>query len=314
VPTQTVGQILVSGNTNVTFQGAAAVTVTIAGLTGPDLTVAAGSTWQQTGASAVTFTIGTGATGVISGNVNLAGAAHRLTAADASGLTFASGSLMTTGVSFSGNAFGTSNLNSVVFQSGSLYQQIAGANPFGAAAPNSVVVFQAGSRYRLDGPLTPAFNGRTYADFEYNNAATISVTGGTGVTLDSLIVSQGTFNVNLTGGGIIRGSIHVKPAGTLTFTPASGSPVFSFAGTSVQEIDAQGTFTPSANSVLNINNPAGVNLITNLSLTGSLSFNSGNVNTGNRTLSLGTGSSITGAAQGTGWVNGNLTKTYPSGV
>lgn len=314
VPTQTVGQILVSGNTNVTFQGAAAVTVTIAGLTGPDLTVAAGSTWQQTGASAVTFALATGATGTISGNVNLAGAAHRLTAADPSGLTFASGSLMTTGVSFSGNAFGTTSLNSVVFQNGSIYQQIAGANPFGAGAPNSVVVFQAGSRYRLDGPLTPAFNGRTYADFEYNNAATISVTGGTGVTLDSLIVSQGTFNVNLTGGGTIRGSIHVKPAGTLTFTPASGTPVFSFAGTSAQEIDAQGTFTPSSNSLLNINNAAGVNLITNLSLTGSLSFTSGNLNTGARTLSLGTGSSITGASQGTGWVNGNLSKAYAAGV
>ncbi len=205
VPTQTVGQILVSNNTNVTFQTTVAATVTIAGGVGTDLSVGAGSTLQLTGTTAVTFALGTGATGTISGTVNVAGAAHRLTAADPSGLTFGSGSQMTTGVSFSGNVFGTTSLNSVVFQGGSLYQQIAGANPFGATAPSSVVVFQAGSRYRLDGPLTPALNGRTYADFEYNNAAAISATGATAVTFDSLIVSQGTFNVNLTGGAFIRG-------------------------------------------------------------------------------------------------------------
>ncbi len=108
--------------------------------------------------------------------------------------------------------------------------------------------------------------------------------------------------------------MHVKPAGTLTFTPASGSPVFSFAGTSAQEIDVQGTFTPSSNSVININNPAGVNLTTSLALAGNLTFTSGNINTGARTLSLGAASSVTGAAQGTGWVNGNLSKTYPAGV
>ena len=50
---------------------------------------------------------------------------------------------MTTGVSFSGNPFGTTSLNSVVFQGGSLYQHIAGANPFGASALGTFLVRQA---------------------------------------------------------------------------------------------------------------------------------------------------------------------------
>ena len=97
-----------------------------------------------------------------------------------------------------GSPFGTTSLNSVVFQAGSLYQHIAGANPFGASSPNSVVTFQAGSRYRLDGAITPSMSGRTYADFEYNNGGSQSPTGGNPVTVDSLVITQGTFNLNLT--------------------------------------------------------------------------------------------------------------------
>ena len=314
IPTQTVGAILVSGNTNVTFNAAAAATLTINGAAGTDLSVASGSTLQLTGANAVTLALAAGTTGSISGTTNLAGAAHRITATDAGSLVYGSGGVIVTGVSFSGNPFGTTSLNSVVFNSGSLYQHIAGANPFGATAPNSVVTFQAGSRYRLDGALTPAMAGRTYADFEYNNGGTISPTGGTAVTVDSLIVSQGTFNLNLTGGAFIRGDIHVKAAGTLNFTPATGAPVFSMNGTSGQSVDIQGAFSTSTNAVFNINDPSGVNLVTNLSLNGGLSFTSGRVNTGARTLSLATGSATTGAGQGTGWVNGNLSKSYAAGA
>jgi len=314
VPTQTVGQIQVSGNTNVQFQTTVAATLTIAGAAGTDLSVAAGSTLQLTSTPAITLALATGATGQVSGTTNVAGAAHRITAADAGALVYTSGATMSTGVSFSGNPFGTTSLNSVVFQNGSLYQHIAGSNPFGATAPNSVVTFQPGSRYRLDGPLTPAMSGRTYADFEYNNGGAFTGTGGSLFTVDSLIVSQGTLNVNVTAGTAIRGSIHVKAAGTLNITPASGTPSFSFAGTGPQEIDAQGTFNPAANTVLNVNNPNGVNLVTNLSLAGGLSFTSGNVNTGARSLTLSATSTVTGASQSTGWVNGNLVKNYAAGA
>jgi hypothetical protein len=217
-------------------------------------------------------------------------------------------------VSFSGSPFGTTSLNSVEFQAGSLYQHIAGANPFGASAPGSVVTFLAGSRYRVDGPITPSMSGRTYADFEYNNAAAVSPTGGSAVVMDSLTVSQGTFNLNLTGGGSIRGDVHVKPGATLGLNPASGSPVFALDGPGLQSVDVQGTFGSTSNATVRVNNPAGVALVTDWSLNGPLSFLVGNVKTGARTLALSATSTASGAAQGTGWVEGTLRKTFAAGA
>src|SRR5439155_17545952 len=240
---QTIGQLLVSGNTNVTLQAAGAVTLNVAGAAGADLSLAAGSTLQATGTNAITLAIASGATGDVFGTTSLAGGAHRITAADAGALVYESGSTFTAGTSFSGSPFGTTSLNSVVFQPGSLYQHIGGGNPFGATAPNSVVTFLSGSRYRLDGAITPSMSGRTYADFECNVASTLSPTGATQVTLDSLIVTQGTLNVNLTGGALIRGDVHVKAGATLSFSPASGTPSFSFAGSAPQTIDVQGSFS-----------------------------------------------------------------------
>jgi len=314
VTTQTIGQLLVSGNTNIQLQAAVAGTVSIAGGGGADLSVAAGSTLQLTGANAVMLAIGAGATGDVSGTLVLAGSSHRVTAVDANALAFNAGALCTAGNSFGGSAFGTTALGTVEFKAGSLYQHIAGANPFGATAPNSVVTFDAGSRYRLDGAITPSMSGRTYADFEYNNGGSQSPTGGNQLTLDSLIVTQGTLNLNLTGGVILRGDVHVKAGATLGFNPASGGPVYAFAGPAAQSIDIQGTFASTTNAIVVIDNAAGISLVTNLTLNGPLSFTSGLLNTGARTLTLNTASSVSGASQGTGWVNGTLRKNYAAGA
>jgi hypothetical protein len=313
VPTQTVGRVLVSNNTNITLQASAANTLTIGGGGGLDLSVAAGSTLQLTGSTAVTLALATGTTGEIAGTTNLAGAAHRLTAADPGALVYVNGGKFVAGVSQSGSPFGTTSLNSVVFQAGSLYQHIAGANPFGASAPNSVVTFEPGSRYRLDGPLAPAMSGRTYADFEYNNGGTQSPTGGSPVTLDSLVVTQGTLNLNLLGGTNVHGSVHVKPGATLGFTPASAT-TYAFNGTSPQAVDLQGTFNTNASAEVRIENPAGVSLVTDVPLNGPLTFVSGRVVTGARTLLQATTSTTSGASQATGWVHGNLRKAYASGA
>ena len=314
VPSQVVGRILVTNNTNISLQASASATLTVGGDAGTDLSVAAGSTLQLTGGSAVTIALAAGATGEIAGTTNLVGGAHRLIATNVGSLVYLNGGKCTAGVSFSGNPFGTTSLNSVVFQSGSLYRHIAGANPFGATAPNSVVTFLAGSRYRLDGPLTPAMSGRTYADFEYNNGGAQSPSGGSPVTLDSLVVTQGTFNLNMAGGAFIRGDVHVKPGATLGFNPASGTPTYALSGSSAQSWDVQGTFGSTTNVGLQINNPTGVALVTDLSLVGPLAFASGQLVTGARTLNLAAASSSSGAAQGTGWVNGTLVKTFAAGA
>ena len=145
------------------------------------------------------MTIATGATAVVSGNVTLAGGAHRLIGTDASSVTFNSGATFTAGTAFSGNAFGTTSLNSVIFASGSSFIFIAGSNPFGASAPNSVVVFQPGSLYKHQSANTPSFSGRTYANFELDRAATtINGTGSSALTLDNITVTQGILNLNMT--------------------------------------------------------------------------------------------------------------------
>ena len=189
VPTQTIGQLLASSNTNVTLQSAGAVTLTINGGTGTDLQVDAGSQLSFTGtANAITMALAAGATGSIGGSMTLSGTAsvaHRLTAASASGITFQSGSTFTEGTNFNGNPFGTASLSSVVFAAGSTFVFLAGSNPFGAAAPSSVVVFQAGSLYRHQSSNAPSFSGRTYANYEQNIASTITPTGGSAVVMNN---------------------------------------------------------------------------------------------------------------------------------
>src|SRR6266566_5909181 len=110
VPTQTIGQLSVSNNTTVNLQAAAPVTLTIAGGSGTDLNVQAGSSLNCNTTNAITIAVGTGATGSIFGLMTFsAGAftAHSLTAADASGITFNSGSNFTQGTNNIGSVFGS---------------------------------------------------------------------------------------------------------------------------------------------------------------------------------------------------------------
>jgi hypothetical protein len=318
VTSQTIGQLVVSNSTNVSLTATSSATLTIAGLPGTDFDVQAGSTLQMTGGTAVTVALGAAATGTVLGTVNAAGGAHRLVALGANSLVFGTGARMTLGASFSGNIFGTgsgtSALNSVVFQSGSLLAQAAGANPFGANAPNSVVIFQAGSRFRLDGAVTPSFSARTYADFEDNYSGTTNVTGGTAFAVDTIIVTQGTFGLNLAGGGTIRGSLNVRPGATLNFAPASGTPTYVLGGATPQYVNIAGTFSQGVNLTVNVSNPAGVALLSDWTLAGPLTFSGGIVSTGANTLAVTSAGSVTGASQGTGWVAGNLRRNVAGGA
>src|SRR5882672_547471 len=90
VPAQTIGQLQVSGNTIVTLQAAAGVTLTVSGGAGA-FSVGAGSTLTNAGASAITINLPTLSSGSISGLIDFTGGGHRLTAADASGVTFQNG-------------------------------------------------------------------------------------------------------------------------------------------------------------------------------------------------------------------------------
>jgi autotransporter-associated beta strand protein len=299
VPAQTIGQLFVSGNTTVDLQAGGTNTLTIGGGTDIDLSVASGSSLNTDGASILTISLSTGATGSISGSMTFDVAAHRLLATDANSITFQTGSTFTAASTFGGNAFGTTSLGSVIFASGSTYVHNGGSNPFGASAPNSVVTFQSGSLYKVTANVTPSLSGRTYANIEINSAAfSQSQTGGSALTTDSITVTAGVWNINVTGGANVKGNLSVASGATLGFSPASAN-VLSLNGSATQIISGAGTLTFGSNTNLTINNSAGVTLNRNITVSGTLTLAGGTFTIGSaNTVTIGTGGTI--AQSGTG--------------
>ena len=311
IPTQTVGYIGVSLNTNATFQSAAANNVlTVGNLTGADLFVEAGSSLNIAAANALTLRLVSGATGSINGSMRFTAGAHRLTAVDAGAVTFNNVAVFTAGTGFSGNSFGTVDINSIVFASGSRYDQITGSNPFGATAPSTVLTFQTGSLFRVLGNnFSPSFSGRTYANVEFAGTGTSSMTGGSAVSMDTLKITSGIVNINMTAtpGHSIKGTISVAAVTTLNFAPASAG-TFNLNGTSLQTITNAGTLTFSPNQNITVNNAAGITLNSPITLSGTLTFTSGLVNTSSTgLLTMAAGSSVAGASN-TSYVRGPMKK------
>jgi hypothetical protein len=294
VPGQTIAQMSVTSGTKISLQAASASTLTIAGDTGDDLVVTgSGSELNITGTSAMILSLNTGATGQVSGTMTLSGAAHRLYSTDSDSFIFLNGSSFTVGTGFSGSVFGSVNINSIEFQSGSTYIHMAGSNPFAATAPASVVEFQTGSLFKYNATSgTPSFSGRTYANFELDApGASISPSGSTGVSIDNLTVTNGTLNFNVTTnptpGHKIKGNISVATGATLNFNPSAAGTV-NFNGTSAQSITSSGTIGANAFSTLNVDNVAGVKL------NSSATFNNLTITSGTFTLASGASLITTG--------------------
>jgi len=256
VPAQTIAQLRVTNNTRITLRAEATANriLNISGGTGVDLDVGAGSELNISGTPILAIQLGAEATGSISGSMSFTDAGHRLLALAPNAVVFTSGASFTAGSGFTGSAFGVNSHNSVIFQSGSTYNHIAGANPFGATQPNSVVVFQHRSLYRFMAPGNPAFEGREYADFEFNRPGTATVEGEARVLMTNFTVTQGTFNFNMTGTGSprheIMGNITVAPGATLNFNPTASQDILLMWGP--HTISGGGTITANTNSNLTI--------------------------------------------------------------
>lgn len=300
VANETIGKLIVSNNSVITLQASAATqTLTIAGGSGDDLSLTAGSQLNVSGGNALTIALATGATGSISGAMTFAGGAHKLTAADASGLSFESGAIFTTGTSFSGNAYGNVTAGSVIFKSGSIYVHTSGSNPFATTPP--ITIFQTGSRYKQATNGSPSLSGRTYADLEID-AATFNqatMTGGNPLILDNLIITNCLVaNFNLTGGITINGNIQVLN-GSVGFSPASASNI-NLSGSSIQTISGSGTLSFGANAIINVNNDVVVDK--NATISGALNIASGKTLTLNPTRQLTVSGALTNSAGSAGLV------------
>jgi hypothetical protein len=279
---QTIGQLKVINNANPTFTvGGSNRTLTIANnVSGTDFLVESGSHLAVTNSSAnnLTIQLATGETGDVFGRVSFQGAgtfaaAHRLQAADNNSLEFENGSFFQAGTNFSGNAFGTTSLNSVWFKDGSTYVHGAGSNPFGAGTPNSVVTFATNSNYLLTTNASPSISGRTYGNMEINTSAFAqTLTGGGSFTVNDLTITSATSaGFNVTGGVIINGDLNVN-AGAITFAPASASFV-RFNGTGQQLIAGSGTLTFGNNAGIEVVASSDVNLKKAISLGSNLTVN-----------------------------------------
>jgi hypothetical protein len=326
VPAETIGYLGISLGSNVTLQALANnTTLNIgAGFAGEELELDASSQLNISGANAYTINLPTGNSSIIDGSMTFSGGAHKFTAVDAASVNFNTGASFTAGTAFSGNAFGTTNLNSIVFISGSTYTQIAGGNPFGATQPNSVVVFQTGSLFRMLSNLAPSLSGRTYADFEIDNAAFSQSGTGTGpLSIDNLTITQGILlGLNTTGGISIKGNINTVAGSTLNFLAASANSV-TFNGTAAQTINIGGAFGWSANESLTINNAAGVTLNSNITLgaTTTLALTSGILRLVSPAtlITLSAGTTLTGGNSNASYVDGKVRKigntdfTFPIG-
>ncbi|KAA9340149.1 T9SS type A sorting domain-containing protein [Adhaeribacter soli] len=305
----TIGQLKFINSANPTFTVAANRTINIDNaVAGTDFLVEVNSHLivSNSATSALTIQLASGETGVVNGGITFRGAntaTHRLLAADNNSLVFESGSTFVTGTNFSGNAFGTTSLNSVWFKDGATYIHRNGSNPFGAGAPNAVVTFASNSHYLFDSQSgLPSLSGRVYGNLEFDNPAFVqNMTGGSALTVNNLTITNvTTANFNLTNGITILGDLRIETGdvgftptgsasanasveikgdiilngGTLTFNPAQANNDFlSFTGTGTQTIRGTGAITIGNNATTTIAAGTTISLQRNLAIGANLNVN-----------------------------------------
>ncbi|GAA4012962.1 T9SS type A sorting domain-containing protein [Hymenobacter fastidiosus] len=272
-------------------------TVTINGSAGDDFLITSNSKVTLSAGSSnhnLVVTLGTDAKAAVSGALTFVNTAsgdianlnsqHRLTGS-AGSITFLAGSnfLMDTGAA--GVAFGTTP-STAIFDAGATYTQNSGSSPLGGSG--NATIFSEGSFYVYKAGDFAASTSivRTFGNLEFQN---------------SVSLNSGTLNIKN----------HLKITnGTLTL--GTSSLVVGLNGTIAQTISGAGALALGANTVLDINNPAGVTLSRPLTVFATLGLTNGRLTTtaGNR-LTLAAGAGFTGGSVNS-FVNGALTRALAS--
>lgn len=337
---QAIGQIRFVNNIAVVFTVQPNATTTPAqqlnigaALDGADFAIAVGSSVQVRSPDGVrataglTIQLGSTATAAIDGTLIFGGTStvsntndpHRLTVLngrDSNAIHFNSGSVFRAERSFSGEAFGSGTAlnNTVLFKSGSTYEQRGGGAPFANNQPNSVVTFSEGSRYiyatnTATGPQLP---GRTYGFLEYDGtssstigAANIAIISLAKLTVaNNLIIRRGNVRLNVVeviikGDLIINGGAFVNPTGSSTIV---------LNGSANQRIVSTTTVALGDSVALAVNNASGITLQAPLQVAKALTLTNGRLITSTSApLTLLAGATIA-AANTNSYVVGPLTR------
>ncbi len=256
VPTQTVAQIQVSNNTDVSLQATTTNTLSINGASATtNLSIAAGSNFEVSTSSVGTMTLN-----FITTTGQLASISGTLT-------TNTNGTFTTTN-------------STTTFQTGSTYMH----NRDGGTIPTAT--WASGSTLNVSGVTTTSpssFTG-TFGNLTWSSpglGTTAAMTLQNNLLVSAGILSFGTVTVNVAGNVTNNGTINCS-TGTLNMN-----------GTSAQVISGTGswiTSTPNTIYNLTINNAAGVDLQNNLSLQNTLTLTNGVLSSSNgSTFTFGNG-------------------------
>jgi hypothetical protein len=318
---ENIGRLRLINNVNVNIATASASHRINAGASGsvsPQIEISSGCALTVNSVNPVAIDLPTGYIASISGNIVFQQAAHTITAATVNGIIFNNGASFNAGSNFSGNAFGSSTPNSVLFSNGSVYIQSGGNNPFDLPSPGSVVVFNEGSLYKFNASTgAPDLSGRTYGNLEINSnsSALMAMNCDGSLTVNNLTVTSGICGFNLTGEINIGGNLAVLPGAAINFSPSSTAPV-NFNGSANQTIGGGGAITAGNNSTINTNNAEGVNLGSDMVVNGTLFLSNGLLTIGNCNLILGTNAAIGGTPSATNMIvvtgPGELRKSFVS--
>ncbi len=301
IQTETIGQLIVINSASVKVTAlTAAKTLTVAGGSGTDLDIQAGSTFRLDGAIAITISLSTTVTSSIAGTFiatsdGTVAVAHKLLAADASSIAVtgsvvqghAAGALI-----FTGNLFGnTGTANIANFAAGSTYIQRAGSNPFALTQPASKVVFSPTSTYKFYLSGSPALTGRTFGDFIVGEGANCNPTVNLSADCIMFNITQESgaaiawTNTGTAAAGTMRIRGNISQAGTFKFVLANnGVGGIVFEGSSPQSISGAGTNATVFVSNTTINNANGITLNRAITINDTLNLNAGKITTSSSNL------------------------------
>lgn len=308
VPTQTVGRIVLSNNTNITLQSAAAVTLTVGNGSGDDLVIPSGS--SLTLDSSVNITLASSATADISGTLTI-NSGRTYNTNGTSVVTTVTGILVNKGT-VSGN---TTKLS---FASGGTYQH----NQDSGTIPTAT--WNANSTCEITGVTAnhPSGVAQAFGHFTWNSSVqTTADSFGTGFAVTNAI--QGNLTIQNTGSSLVRFTSTAEGTATINgnLVISGGQLDIAYSSSTNRTVAVLGNFSMSAGTMTPT---VSTSTDGTLNISGDFSLSGGTINMSS-TSKIGiinvsgnfshSGGTITETSTGSGSIvfNKSGTQTYTSG-